>query len=154
MLHGCHVCYAFECGEVNVQGSMNELATVHELLLRREARQLTQLQRDVAGGTEAAFDLWMKQRSELVQGTAEAYADREVAEASKRALEGLSPALTAILYKVVLLDGLCRVSKHMTWYLLEGLVSPAAAREVCYTTQRYIELQIKSERISDALIPR
>lgn len=37
------------------------------------------------------FDTWMKQQSDLVQATALAYAEREVMEASIRALDEVSP---------------------------------------------------------------
>jgi len=103
---------------------------VAALLLHREAHLLTRLGADMSAVPAASFDTWMKQRSDLVQDTAEAYVSREVVGAGQRALEGVSSALHTALSRVLLLDALCRVRAHLAWYLVEGLLSAAGAKEV------------------------
>lgn len=52
---------------LGLQGPVTELAVLRHLLLQREARLLSQLKGDMAVAPSAVFDLWMKQRSELVR---------------------------------------------------------------------------------------
>lgn len=46
---------------------MTDLAYLRHLMLQREAHTLGQLKSDMAVAPAAVFDLWMKQRSELVR---------------------------------------------------------------------------------------
>ena len=58
------------------------------VFVAREGRLLGQLARAMKGvPSEEVFDTWMKRQSDLVQATALAYAEREVLEASMRAIE-------------------------------------------------------------------
>ena len=58
------------------------------VFVAREGRLLGQLAGAMKGvPSEDVFDTWMKRESDLVQATAAAYAEREVLEASMRALE-------------------------------------------------------------------
>ncbi len=57
------------------------------VFVAREGRLLGQLARAMKGvPSEEVFDTWMKRQSDLVQATALAYAEREVLEASMRAI--------------------------------------------------------------------
>ena len=62
--------------------------------MAREGRLLGQLAAAMKGvPSEGVFDAWMKRQSDLVQATALAYAEREVLEASMRAIERVCQAL-------------------------------------------------------------
>ena len=49
--------------------------------------------------SEEVFETWMKRQSDLVQATAQAYAEREVLEASMRAIERVCLSLKVPLPK-------------------------------------------------------
>jgi Acyl-CoA oxidase len=76
------------------------------------------------------FETWMKQQSELVQATAEAFIENYVATVAQQDLEKASPTLGSVLGPILRLDALCRVEAQLGWYLLEGLISAQDAREV------------------------
>lgn len=60
--------------------------TLHSLFIVREGRLLLQLAQAMGSRKGDMFDTWMKQQSDLVQATALAFGEREVLEASLRAL--------------------------------------------------------------------
>lgn len=65
--------------------------------MAREGRLLGQLAAAMKGvPSEMVFDTWMKRQSDLVQATALAYAEREVLEASMRAIERVCQAITLL----------------------------------------------------------
>jgi len=101
------------------------------LLLAREGRLLRELGGAMAGAGAAFFDEWMKRRSDLVQAAAMAYAEREVLDACVVCLESEAPAAVgATLVRLVRLFALRCVESDLPWYLAEGLLPPAAGREV------------------------
>jgi len=63
-----------------------DLEVLRTIFVTREGRLLGQLGQAMADKTADTFDTWMKQQSDLVQATGQAYADREVLEASLRSL--------------------------------------------------------------------
>jgi acyl-CoA oxidase len=62
------------------------------VFVAREGRLTGRLAQRLAGvgGGEDMFETWMKRESDLVQATALAYAEREVLEASARAVQQAS----------------------------------------------------------------
>lgn len=65
-----------------------------------------------------------------MQGTAQAYIEREILDAALATLASCAPTLRPLLTQVVALDALSRVTDRLEWYLLEGLLSGDAARQV------------------------
>ena len=77
-------------------GQLRELPALAGVFVAREGRLLGRLAQRLAGvgGGEDMFETWMKRESDLVQATALAYAEREVLEASMRAVQqASSPAM-------------------------------------------------------------
>ncbi len=67
---------------------LRDLQALRGVFVAREGRLLGQLAAAMKGvPSEGVFDTWMKRQSDLVQATALAYAEREVLEASMRAIE-------------------------------------------------------------------
>ena len=68
------------------------------MFVARDGRLLGQLAGAMKGvPSEDVFDTWMKRESDLVQAAAAAYAEREVLEASMRALEQVQRLASATL---------------------------------------------------------
>lgn len=65
-----------------------------------------------------------------MQGTAQAYIEREILDAVLATLASCAPTLRPLLTQVIALDALSRVTDRLEWYLLEGLLSVDAARQV------------------------
>ena len=113
-----------------MQAAATSTAAAHRLLAIREARLVASLQRAMAAAPAAVFDTWMLRESDLVQATAEAFVTGHVAAASAAAAAAAPAALRGVLAPLLRLDALVRVEQHLEWYLLEGLVAPAAAKQV------------------------
>mmetsp|Transcript_18698 Transcript_18698/g.47219 ORF Transcript_18698/g.47219 Transcript_18698/m.47219 type:complete len:644 (-) Transcript_18698:24-1955(-) len=108
-----------------------DLLGLIRLAKAREGRLLAALyQKMRLAGPKGVFDTWMKQESDLVQATAQAYAERMVLEAGHAATAGLPKAEGAILTKLVKLYALRRMELDIGWFVTEGLVAPSAGREV------------------------
>ncbi len=73
-------------------GQLRELPALAGVFVAREGRLTGRLAQRLAGvgGGEDMFETWMKRESDLVQATALAYAEREVLEASARAVQQAS----------------------------------------------------------------
>ncbi|KAG1666186.1 hypothetical protein FOA52_012033 [Chlamydomonas sp. UWO 241] len=108
------------------------LPQIRTLLLAREGRLFTELKKVMAGAPGAKFfDEWMKRRSDLVQGAATAYAEREIMDAciSCCAFEA-PPAVAAPLRQLTRLFGLRCVEVDALWFVAEGLLPAGAGRDV------------------------
>lgn len=82
------------------------METLRAVAVAREGRLLGQLAAAMAAaGAAATFEVWMKQQSDLVQATAAAYAQREVLEASIRALQ-------QVLHPIVLYVHTSRLARY------------------------------------------
>ena len=67
---------------------LRSLGPLRGVFVAQEGRLLGQLAQAMQGVPhEDVFDTWMKRQSDLVQATALAYAEREVLEASMRAVQ-------------------------------------------------------------------
>jgi len=98
-----------------------------QLLVAREGRCLSLLTAALAASgvhpsKEEAFDIWMKQQSDLVQATALAYGQREVVAASMEAVRGAPPPLRRVLAPLVVLYALRCLQGDLAWLLTEDLV--------------------------------
>jgi acyl-CoA oxidase len=111
-----------------------DLEVLRKMMQVREMRLLRQLatvmrQASAAGGF---FDAWMKQQSDLVQGAAQAFAEREVLEACIRALEGpgMTPGLRELLAPLVALFAAAAVERELAWYMGQEVVPAKVGRLV------------------------
>ncbi|KXZ48318.1 hypothetical protein GPECTOR_29g92 [Gonium pectorale] len=136
---------------------LGDLALLRRLMVVREGRLVRRLgaAMDAAGraaggsASEATFETWMKRESDLVQGTALAFAEREVLDALLRALgtdpqPGANPAAAAacpppprlsggvagVLRGVAVLFALRCVEADLAWFVAEGELPAKAGRSV------------------------
>lgn len=119
-------------GPLAAAGSLTDLKVLRSVFVAREGRLLAQLGDAMAqAGKAETFELWMKQQSDLVQGTAFAYADREVLEASLRSLSQVdcsSPGLTSRLVLWITsipqkdLDYYTKICKYRAFMLTTSLL--------------------------------
>lgn len=89
--------------------NLDSLQGLQALLEAREARLLAELSKVMSGakGGDEVFDMWMKRNSDLVQGAALAYAEREVMDCSVAAVNQEVPTTGACV----------RVSASIAWIL-------------------------------------
>lgn len=84
-----------------------------------------------AGGSPPdVFDAWMHHESDAVQHCTQSFGEREVLEASMRALDEASPALRQLLGPLLELYGLTRVESDLGWFMCEGVLGQHAAKAV------------------------
>uniref|UniRef100_A0A7S3QUT3 Acyl-coenzyme A oxidase n=1 Tax=Dunaliella tertiolecta TaxID=3047 RepID=A0A7S3QUT3_DUNTE len=120
------------------QQAVSTLQGLRALLGLREARMLQSLAEAMRGCTnEGFFDEWMKRRSDLVQATALAFAEREVLDASIRALDAPLPTggkmaagVREVLVSCVLLFGARCVENDLPWFMAQQLLPPKAGMGV------------------------
>eukprot|EP00887_Chlorella_sp_A99_P005922 scaffold29.g5922.t1 len=105
------------------------------------------------------WEEWMKQQGDLVQHLGRAYAEREVLDASLRALGGVSPGLQSVLGQVLQLYALHRLRADLAWFMGEQLVpteagkaAPAAVRALCAGLAPHYSLLIDSFAIPTHLV--
>jgi len=103
-----------------------------ELVKAKEVMVVGELKAAVRRRQQASmsfYDIWMKEESDRVQLAARAYGERVCAE---QALAALSqrPDLAVFLTPTVTLFLLDLVKNDLAWFLLRGVLSPAAARGV------------------------
>lgn len=102
------------------------LPELRRLLVVREGRLLRALAAAtrLAGGGDL-FDVWMKQQSDLVQATAQAFGERDVLDACLKALADVRDTeARAVLERLVQLYATCCVEAELGWYLSQELMSP------------------------------
>lgn len=78
---------------------------------------------------KSLFEIWMKEESDLIQGTAWAYSERMCAEQAVNALSQ-RPDLRALLEPAVYLYLLDIVKTDLAWFILNGVISPVAGQGV------------------------
>jgi hypothetical protein len=84
----CNICFAVKLAG----GQLRDMAALRAVFVAREGRLLGALAAKMRGVSgEAVFDTWMKRESDLVQATAQAYAEREVLDACIRAIQQVHP---------------------------------------------------------------
>ncbi|KAG2446914.1 hypothetical protein HYH02_008070 [Chlamydomonas schloesseri] len=129
--------------------ALSDLPSLQRLLAVREGRLLRRLgaamaaANAAAGGAisaqEATFEAWMKHESDLVQGTANAFAEREVMDALVRLLAAAagganggapSAGVAAVLGAVARLFALCAIETDLPWFIAEGELPAKAGRSV------------------------
>lgn len=92
------------------------MAALRAVFVAREGRLLGALAAKMRGiSGEAVFDTWMKRESDLVQATAQAYAEREVVDACLRAMQQVRPSLIL----------------SMSWFRFSGSCGGVCADFVC-----------------------
>lgn len=108
---------------------------------------------------EEIFDKWMKHESDLVQGTAEAYGERQVMVASLDAAKQCSYGLSQVINKVVMLYALSKLEANLGWYLYNrillpeaGKAVPAAVRQLCSTLGAHSQTLVNSFGIPRHLV--
>mmetsp|Transcript_28352 Transcript_28352/g.50648 ORF Transcript_28352/g.50648 Transcript_28352/m.50648 type:complete len:644 (-) Transcript_28352:428-2359(-) len=129
-----------------------DLLGLIRLVKTREGRLLATLHQKMRlAGPNGVFDTWMKQESDLVQATAEAYAERVVLEASYNAIATLPKEEAAIANKLVKLYALRRIELDIGWLITESLVQPSAGREVPARIRSLcIDLSVHTQQIISA----
>lgn len=105
-----------------------------KLLRAREVRMLKSLSAAMKvatskGGEEDYFDEWMKRQSDMVQGAAFAFAEREVYESCLAALDSAPESIKAVLGSLILIFALRAIEIDLPYFIGEGLL-PAAAGKV------------------------
>jgi len=125
-----------------VREQVVDLESLRRLLMVREARLLRQLAlvMKAAGSSGGFFDSWMKQQSDLVQGAATAYAEREVMEACVRALD--NPTLTQgvhdLLLPLVHLYAARCVEADLSWFMSSETIPAKIGRMVPDTVRKLV----------------
>ena len=115
-------------------GSVSAPGALEALLRRREARTLDALARAMSsklGAGETVFQVWMKEESDLVQAVAAAYGERVVYNQFAKAVTApnATPAARRMA-PLLALYGANAVERDLAWFLAEGVLMPAQAREL------------------------
>lgn len=106
-----------------------ELTVLHHLLLVRESRMLRALQEAMRScGSEDFFDEWMKRQSDLVQGTALAFAEREIMEACLRAGQQAPASTKDMILHMTRLFAQRAVEVDLPWFIADRLLPPQAGK--------------------------
>ena len=98
----------------------------------REKRLMTSLaiemqKAKLSDNRVSIFEVWMQEQSDLVQAFARAYSDRFTLEQFMLASEILDSTVVDLLkelYTLLILD------EHMTWYMMEGLITTKVASRI------------------------
>jgi len=116
-----------------LSGDLDDLQLLLKILQTRESRRLSELATKLNNGKKqgkSIFNVWMLEESDLVQGLAQAYAERLTLQCCINALrtcdQGLAPMLT-VLFKLAAIDWL---ERDLGWFVSEGVLTPASGREV------------------------
>jgi acyl-CoA oxidase len=112
--------------------NVTSLELLFELIKVKEEQSLAELYTSISekmAAQRSLFDVWMTEESERVQATAWAYGDRLCAEQSLSALTQ-RPDLKALLEPPVTLVLLDIVKNGLSWFLIRGIISRAAAQGV------------------------
>lgn len=112
--------------------NVTSLELLFELIKVKEEQSLAELYTSISekmAAQRSLFDVWMTEESERVQTTAWAYGDRLCAEQSLSALTQ-RPDLKALLEPPVTLVLLDIVKNGLSWFLIRGIISRAAAQGV------------------------
>lgn len=152
-------------GEVPVdvnQSTIIQLEKMKLLFTAREARLMRQLDaamRKAGQSPSDVFDTWMHHESDLVQHLSQAFGEREVLEASMKAMEKCSPSLRKVLEAVLQVYGLTRLEADLSWFMLENLISISAAsvishraRELCALVGQQWQLLVAGFGVPDWLV--
>ncbi|CAG9460846.1 unnamed protein product [Pedinophyceae sp. YPF-701] len=111
--------------------TLGSLAALGDLFAWREGRLLGRLAaRMAAAGRAGSFDAWMKGESDLVQATAQAYAEREVLAACARAVAQAPLDLAPTLDRLARLYALRRAEVDVAFFVVEGAMGADAVRAV------------------------
>ncbi|GMH40366.1 hypothetical protein BSKO_08270 [Bryopsis sp. KO-2023] len=135
-------------------GLLVQLFTIREGILLKELAQKMQ-----SVDSELAFEQWMKRESDLVQGVATAFAEREALEASLKAVDQASYGLSRVLEKLAILYGLSRLEVDLAWFLSNEILLPAAGkaipeavRRLCVLLSPHSQVLVDSFGIPDHLV--
>lgn len=117
--------------KISLYHELMDITLLHDLFVVRESTLLNELSSLMSSvGQQGVFDLWMKQHSDLVQSTAESYAEREVIAACIREAERASPSVSRILKYIIMLYALVKLQGNLGWFLANSILQPAAGIEV------------------------
>ncbi|KAF9974847.1 hypothetical protein BGZ73_001662 [Actinomortierella ambigua] len=113
---------------------ITEIDTLFKLFQLREAglfKELATAMKTKMGGGKPLFEVWMGEESDTIQAAAKAYGERICFEQAIKAIEqATTPGSKAILETLLRLWGLSKVDEYLSWYMLNGLVTPETARKV------------------------
>lgn len=106
-------------------------STLLSLVKLREIRLLDELSANMKSklgpGKKSLFDVWMKEESDLIQGTAKAYGERICLESILAATAAeKDEGVKAALGKVTHLFAHTLVTENLAWFMSQGLVSVAS----------------------------
>ena len=109
----------------------------HEFILRllrvRESRRLAELALNLKNGKRKGkelFEIWMLEESDLVQGLAQAYAERLTFECCMNTLKTCDSSLRPILSTLFSLAAMDWLEQDLGWYVSEGVLAPSFGKEV------------------------
>jgi acyl-CoA oxidase len=120
-----------------VDGTLTGKLSDHQFLLRllkvRESHRLAELALVLKNKKEkgkSIFDVWMYEESDLIQGVAQAYAERLIFEACLEVLETCEVSLKPMLAQLFSLTAIDWLERDLGWYVSEGVISRRLARKV------------------------
>ena len=109
----------------------------HQFLLRlfkvRESHRLAELAIKLNNGKKKGkglFETWMLEESDLVQGVAEAFAERVTFEYCLDALKKCDSSLVSILSALFSLSAIDWIERDLGWFVTQGVLSPRLGKEV------------------------
>jgi acyl-CoA oxidase len=114
-------------------GNFEDHAFLLRLLKVREDRRLAELAIKLNKGKKSGrgiFEVWMLEESDLVQGLAQAYAERVTFECCVAALKGCDGSLVAVLSALFTLSAIDWIENDLGWYVSTGVLSPRLGKQV------------------------
>ena len=120
-----------------LDGTLSGNLSDHNFLLRllkiRESRRLSELAIKLNNSKKkgnSLYDTWMYEASDLIQGLAQAYAERVSFEACLATLKRCDAGLKAVLSSIFSLSAVEWIERDLGWYVSEGVLSPRMAKKV------------------------
>lgn len=121
--------------QIPKQDSVSDLETLTNLIYYREQAEIQEmvkiLKDKIMTQEKSFFEVWTNEVSDNIQSLAESYGERICLEAAlKRVNAAQSPKFKATLEKIVRLHCLAYVKKNLGYYLINGVVSSKAAKDL------------------------
>ncbi|MFT4970078.1 MAG: acyl-CoA oxidase [Chitinophagales bacterium] len=106
---------------------------VYRLLEVRETILLTELALKLNSGKkkgESLYETWMYEESDLIQGLAQAYAERVIFESGMAKLNDCDEQLKPMLSKLLSLSAIDWIEKDLGWFVSNGVLSPNMGKRI------------------------
>ena len=118
--------------EIPAMASINNFETLKNLIFWHEIAEIKTfgklLQKKIMQDGQAFFDVWMYQVSDEIQGLATAFGHRYMLQGALKYLEDCTDAGAKEMLKATIhLHMLKLVKDNLSWYLISGSISEAAA---------------------------